>query len=333
VTPPDANREAGDAPSRWRHYGFGLDVVSDMRVPQLPLGREPRNGLETRLTVLAPEDGAGWRYPRGDILIDRRHADGRLMIGVDRSDELGYRIWSPQHGRYAVSQDGMRIRAAVGTASAWKWQRLLFAQVLPLTAALRGFEVMHASAVAFDDRVVAFSASSGTGKTSTPLHMLSRGARFVTDDVLAVSVGDGEILAHPGAGVVSVASADVAGLNHGGQAGLGRVLGGYHKLQVEVRPVDRPLPLAALYVLERGNGARTLDVTHEDHAADVLLATAFIPYLTTPGHLMGHLDACARMSAEIETFHVRVPDGMGAGRVADELRAHIASVILSKAVA
>src|SRR4051794_39603214 len=145
VTPPEPQPAAHDGPRRWRHYAFGLDISSDIRVPQLPLARTP-TGLPATVTRLAPADVAGWRYPREDILVDRRHADGKLMIGVDQT-ERGYRVWSPQHGRYIVSADGLEIRAAIGTASAWKWQRLFFAQVLPLTAALRGLEVLHASAV------------------------------------------------------------------------------------------------------------------------------------------------------------------------------------------
>ena len=325
MTAPDTGAGAHDGPNRWRHYGFGLDLVSDIRLPQLPPARDA-HGARARLTELERADAAGWRYPRDEILVDRRKTDGRLMIGVDHRDDRGYRVWAPEHGRYLVSDDGERIRAAVASASAWKWQRLLFAQVLPLAAALRGLEVFHASAVAFDDRAFAFSATSGTGKTSTALNLLARGARLVTDDVLAVSLHGDEILAHPGAGVVSVAAADLGGLNHGGRAGLGRVLGGYEKLQVQVRPVDRPLPLAALYTLERGNGARTLDIEPVDSSADVLLACAFIPYLGTPSYLLGHLDACARISAQVQTFSVRVPGGMGAGRVADELHDHIVSV-------
>jgi hypothetical protein len=326
VTATDRSSAAQDGPGQWRHYAFGLDLVSDVRVPQLGVAQGPRSGNHTRLTHLPPAGSAGWRLPRDEILVDRRHGDGRLMIGVDHREELGYRIWSPQHGRYVVSEDGHRIQAAVGRGAVWKWQRLLFAQVLPLAGALRGLEVLHASAVAFDDRVVAFSASSGTGKTSTALHLLARGASLVTDDVLAVSVTDEAVLAHPGAGVVSVAAAELSSLNHGGRAGLGRVLGGYEKLQVAVQPVDRPLPLTALYVLERGNGVATLEIEPAEDAADVLLATAFIPYLATPAYLTGHLDACARMSGRVETFHVRVPVGMGASRVADEVRDHIATV-------
>ena len=176
---------------------------------------------------------------------------------------------------------------------------------------------MHASAVAFDDRVVAFSASSGTGKTSTALHMLARGARFVTDDVLAVSVGEDGILAHPARASSALRASDLAGLNHGGQAGLGRVLGGYHKLQVQVR-ARRP-PAAP----RRAVRARARERRADARGRPLKTMPPTSCWRPRSFRTSRHRATCSGISTRargcpptVETFHVRVAGrhGRRAGR-------------------
>ena len=41
MTPADTNREAGDGPDRWRHYGFGLDLVLSPTVHVVVAAVEP----------------------------------------------------------------------------------------------------------------------------------------------------------------------------------------------------------------------------------------------------------------------------------------------------
>src|SRR3954451_24681522 len=72
VTAPEPQPGAHDGPHRWRHYAFGLDISSDIRLPQLPLARVA-TGLPATVTTLAAADVAGWRSPRDEILVDRRH--------------------------------------------------------------------------------------------------------------------------------------------------------------------------------------------------------------------------------------------------------------------
>src|SRR5207248_1369448 len=137
-------------------------------------------------------------------VIDRRW-NGRLWLAVDHHPELGYRIYAPRYGRHLVSSDGTRIVSALPNVAPWRWQRLLFAQALPLAATLQGLEALHASAVELGGKAFAFTAASGTGKTSLAMHLVARGATFLTDDVLAVEARVGALIAHPGASTLSVA--------------------------------------------------------------------------------------------------------------------------------
>lgn len=316
----------GNSAAGWRYSAFGLALLSSFRVPQLADVGEHRDGHPTVIGPLSAETARRWRYPYGDVLIDRRLPDGRLMLGVDHVDGVGYRIWSPGYGRFVVSDDGREVRAALPRAEPWKWQRLLFAQVLPLAAALRGVMIMHASAVALDGRAYAFAARSGTGKTSTALHLLGYGATLVTDDVLAVTVGDAA-LAHPGASVVAVNSWDIAALERDGGAPLGRVDGGSdEKLQVRVAPVSHAVPLAAVYLLARNAETRSFEIEESPANPSAVLGCSFIAYLRTPAYLMSLLDTSAQMSRLVRLFEVRVPATLGAAAAARELAGHIGSL-------
>src|SRR5207247_95773 len=124
---------------------------------------------------------------------------------------LGFRIWAPRYGRYEVSSDGTRLRCAVPARTS-RWHRLLFAQVLPLAAALQGMDLFHASAVSISDRVSAFVAQPGAGKTSLAAHLVDRGATLVTDDVLALEATADAVVAHPGAGLLCIDEHELATL-------------------------------------------------------------------------------------------------------------------------
>jgi hypothetical protein len=309
----------------WRYGAFGVPLVSAIRVPQLPEIPAAEGATPTVVRTLHAGEGGPWKYPREEVLTDRRQPDGRLMLGVDRSDELGFRVWSPGYGRFLVSGDGTSIAIGLPGAAQWKWQRLLFAQVLPLTAALRGLMLLHASAVAVDGAAYALTARSGTGKTSTALHLVANGASLVTDDVLAVG-GGADVLAYPGARVVSVNRLDLQELNGDGTR-FGQVAGGTHdKLQLGVDPVTERLPLAAIYFLERDDCHRELAVAEcTPDARDVLGAT-FIPYLRSPRYLLGLLECSASVSRRVRMFRVQVPEKFGAATVSRTLLEHMRSV-------
>jgi hypothetical protein len=306
-------------------YIFGLRVDSTLALNAIGLGEEdPARGTTVRYADRAQLNAL---WPRDEIvgLVDRRTPAGRLVMSIDSHPRAGYRITAPGYGTHIVSPDGTDIVSAPAAVSPWRWQRLLFAQVLPLAATLQGLELFHASAVEHAGRALGFVATSGTGKSSIAAHLVSRGARYVADDVVALepNPGRGATMAHPGPALASVHRSELQSLGPAGARRLGDVIGRSDKLVIEMEPAEGPRPLAAIYFLER---FRAADFAIEEAVAPeprLLLASTYISYLQTPKFLLGHLDACARIAEAARVFHVRVPPELGAGDVAAAIERHV----------
>jgi hypothetical protein len=295
--------------ARWRGHGFGLTVEAAAPVPGLT---DAAGGTATRTATWvqdteAREEEAWQREARS--LVDYRFLDGRPMMLVEHHPDGRYRVSAPGFGRHLVSPRGDQICSALPTGPGRRWQRLFFAQVLPLAATLQGLDLFHASAVAHAGRAVAFSAPSGTGKTSIAAHLVADGFEFVTDDVLALEISDGTVTAHPGPGFLGVAEVEVRKLSREGRRRLGPRIGRGDKAYFGVTPVAAPVPLAAVCFLAR-TGAHQLEVVEEAEAGPrELLGSSFLPHVRPPERLLNHLDVCAHIAASVRIVRVGVPDG------------------------
>ena len=242
-------------------------------------------------------------------------------MSVDRADDGSFRIWAPRHGCYHVHADGLTVVGSPPAGPAWRWERLVLAQVLPLSAALQGLEVLHASAVAVDGRVLAFIGGSGVGKTSTALHALRRGGKLVTDDVLAVELRDGVPIAFPGSSVARVDPIQLRLLPREERRALGTVVARAEKHHVAVPIAHRSFPIGAVYHIVRPvHGVRSIAITEPDPPDPLpLLGNAFLTYLQDPSRLTNQLAICAAIIEHASVRRVEVPEVMSAEEVAAAL--------------
>jgi len=199
-------RQTRAAPVLRPHTVFGLHVETSLPL----IGLLPSAGGSPSVTLrpaTVEELRSLWPTEPTELLLGWRPAGGNRTMSVEYAPGIGYRVWALRHGTHIVSEDGRTIASAPPGWGGWRWQRLLFAQVLPLAAKLQGFELLHASAVHFGQAVVAFVASSGTGKSTLAANLVARGARFVTDDVLALACSNGVVVAHPGPALLGLTEA------------------------------------------------------------------------------------------------------------------------------
>jgi hypothetical protein len=311
-----------------RRYVFGLEVVSNLEIEAAPAPTTEGGTPSTTIEVVAPDVlRRAWRRADAASVIERRYPSGGLVLSVSRHPELGYRVSASRHGRHLVSADGARILSVLPEVPPWRWQRLLFAHVLPLAATLRGFELFHASAVELRGQAVGFVAASGTGKTSVAAHLIARGASFVTDDVMALEDRRHEVIVHPGPGMASVQPAELRTMSRQGRSRLGREVTRAGKVYLSVRPAKHALPLAAIYYLERGGVDRFRITESQPPDPRLPLSSSFIWYVSTPERLLNHLDMCARIAESARLFTVRVPPAVPASEVAQQVEDHLLTVV------
>jgi hypothetical protein len=318
---------AGGA-AAWSAQAFGLTVAGPLAVgslvpsgtaerPDTWLERVPRAAIETT-----------WQRAHPRTVLERRLADGRVGLRVQQDAHAGFRVWAPRHGSYLVSPDGRQVAAAPPPGPAWRWERLVVAQVLPLAAVLRGMEVLHASAVALGTVAVAFLGASGAGKTTIAGRLVSRGAALVTDDVLALDTASTGVRAHRGAAIARMDPRELRAIPPDERAALGPVEARDEKWHLRPAPGPARLPLGITYQLVRE--ARTGGVAIDrvrPYEPDVLLGHAFLPYMTAPERLRRQLDVLAAVAAGVPLFRVRIGADAPPGAVADAVLPHARTVL------
>ena len=313
-----------------RTHVFGIEVESSFEVPGLADSQPPRHLPTTTLELGSPDEvNAPWATRQPERLVEERFGHRQPARTIDHDPELGYRLYAKHFGLASISADGSRVHCAPPDVSPWRWQRFLVGRVLPWASLLRGREVIHASAVVVENRIVAMVAPSGWGKSSLALRMVLRGAGFFTDDVLALSRDGERVVGHPGTGIVGVRPAEKQALGRTGLRRLGRVVGTSSKTYVAVTREESPLELGALYFLRPP--APGTPAIEPGAAARDLLGSAFIPSVTSPDRLAGLLDLCAELSRATPLFRLKVDTAAGAHALADQVLEHASQEILESA--
>jgi hypothetical protein len=251
-----SSRPRSGGSSLWRGGGFGLAVASDQ--PLLTPARRPLCGEPLKLRrVQARTLREAWQQPSEEQLWRTRFPDGAL-VSVERGTAGEHRILYGERdgGRalYELSADRRLVRWALEGSDAAA-QRFLLDTVLWWTAMMRGFELLHASAVTLAGRVLAIAGATGAGKTSLAIELMDRGAGLFADDVLALRRESAGIRVYPGPPVMNVPDAA-----RGRVAGWATPIASFSDQEETWMAVEEtagePASLSALIVLDRaaGNG-------------------------------------------------------------------------------
>jgi hypothetical protein len=304
---------------------FGLDLELALPVPGLGPGETDLTGRDVVLDRAEPAElTAGWESSETVRLRQWNDETGRVEGALDTHPELGYRLFAEGYGAYTVSPDGGVIRCAPPEVEDWSWQRALIGHILPLTAVLHGIEALHASAVVLGGRAVGIVGASTAGKSSLAVNLVLRGAQLLADDVVALETVPDGLAVHPGPGVVSLRHAEAARLGEAAVARLGTVLGDDGEaLRVLVPRGAGPLPLAALYFLERREAKRTSFERLWPPPPRLLLGSSFNYVVLTAERLTTQLDVCTRLAQSTPLFRANVAPDTTAGELAAALETHV----------
>jgi hypothetical protein len=312
------SRDTARPRSHYTVEAFGLAVDVDWPLTGATPAAAETGRRPTIVRRVEPESLAvAWESP-GERLFEREFM-GKIAITWERAED--YRIQAQGFGRYTVSADGTEVRCELGVVEHAQ-ERFLFAQVLPLASILRGFELLHASAVCLNGGAVAFAGPSGAGKTTIVSRLVARGAGFLTDDVLALEQGADAPIAYPGAPFLAVLEGDADQVDVA--ARIGRPVGASDKLNVVV-PVERgAFTLRAVYHLESAPGLQLEPIG--DDIVRRLLGSVFAPYLVTPERLHRQLEMAHLLDATVPQFRLRLPRTDDLEEVIDAIDADVREV-------
>jgi hypothetical protein len=192
---------------------YGLRVETDLNLPGTQPDRpgNPPHAVTLRAAAAA-ELPSLLDEPR--YLRNLQAYDGAAFAMLEGSE--GDVLFA--YGRSALfhlSHDHTTLRYAVTAQDDPAWQRVLLDTVLWTVSLLRGFALLHASAVTTGHGLVALVARTGGGKSSLAAEFLRRGATLFSDDIVALDQAGDELVAHPGPPLMNlprvIAAAQVGG--------------------------------------------------------------------------------------------------------------------------
>jgi hypothetical protein len=171
---------------------------------------------------------------------------------MDYSD--GHQFWLDRAGGqvWGVWPEGSSLEEATS---------YLLGPVMGVLLRHRGIICLHASAVAINDRAVAFVGPPGAGKSTMAAALAQGGCRVLADDIATIEERDGVFYVHPGYPGVCLWPNSIGFLyGEKGLAGAPFMSGDKRCLSTEegLRFEARPLPLDRICILGyRKTGERT----------------------------------------------------------------------------
>lgn len=178
------------------HKAYGLSIISDVELPELPRLEWARAFSPTALRVRlrgARQSAAptAWQW--------LSEVNGVEWFKCARTAE-GFFLRYSEMADFLVDARGCAIDcvAARPELSLAGLRHLLLDQVMPRVLNLRGREALHATAVAVRGGVCAFLGAAGTGKSTLAASFQSDGYLSVCDDCLVLQETADAIMATPG---------------------------------------------------------------------------------------------------------------------------------------
>lgn len=241
------------------HSVFGLSIQSNLPIPGLPVSESSSNAPDVQFFLGFP--------PQADDEIS--NGPEVLSYTSPFQDELGepiVRAWDIDKGSFfhLIYSDGPQFWLDRERKRLWAlWPDTssledaacyLLGPVLGILLRYRGMTCLHASAIAVDDRTVAFVGPAGIGKSTTAAVLAQRGYAVLSDDIVALEEKQGVFHVQPAYPHVCLWPESVE-LIYGSAEALPRFVPSWEKRRMPlgsdgVRFENRALPLGGIYILD-----------------------------------------------------------------------------------
>lgn len=143
--------------------------------------------------------------PELDVIIQFGKVDSSLskeivsnkLFDISKGNNNEYYLFWKGVGTFKVSNREI-IASPENNVDIYTLNSYIWGPVIATLLFLRGFLVLHASAVKMDDYAVAFLGYSGIGKSTLAMAMNNQGYPLITDDILVIQTDEDKSLVLPG---------------------------------------------------------------------------------------------------------------------------------------
>jgi hypothetical protein len=268
------------------YYVFGLYLHSNLPLP----GVHPDNSSSARCEV---ELHLGLRPYSDEENLRRSEELTYASADTNAAGEPALQIFKVDQGAFVrlAYEDGTQFWLDRKRENIWAtWPSAssienaasyLLGPVLGLLLRLRGITCLHASAVAFEDRTVAFVGQTGAGKSTTAAAFARQGYGVMSDDIVALVEREGAFHVMPAYPHLCLWPESVEML-YGSSEALPRFIPDLDKRRLDLgeqgtRFESRCLPLGAIYILgeRRPDPAPYVEAIRPQNALLALLADTY----------------------------------------------------------
>lgn len=296
----------------YTYFAYGLGIRSNFPLPEFVSADS-----QCDVTIHLESDEAPADLIRDDSYVELAAGEATLAFkdaGVFRIRE-GREIWiSPAPGT-----DLPLIRL------------YLVGKVMATLLYLRGYLVLHASAVEVDGHAVAFVGTSGFGKSSMTASLHRCGFRVIADDVTAIDLSRNPPLAIPAFPLLRLDPHVARSLGHSVESLIMLHPEEWkHGLPVADNFASTPLPLGLIYLLGTDDAADSQPLPPQDVLIE-LVGHSFPARLMRSGGAP-HLRQCASLAKLVPILRLsRPPSRPGPFELAARLRKDLVGGRPSKA--
>lgn len=282
------------------YTAYGLEIHACLPLPELLPGEAGRQvDVTIRTGTLTP--------PPTELLTEGRYAHA--------DSQEAYLFWE-EVGQFIVKNGREVIFDPHPNAPEQVLRLFLLGSVLAMVLHQRGYLALHASAVALENRVIAFVGQKGFGKSTTAAAFHACGHTLLTDDMVAIDIAAPQPLVLPGFPQFKLwpESAQFLGDDPALLSSLVPVSG----FEKRARPVrdgfaKTPLPLHAIYLLDDGDYPEIEPIPAARAFVELLPHWQIARLGLQPAEILKlreYVLKCSRLLNTIPTFALKRPYGL-----------------------
>ncbi len=299
------------------HYSvFGLQVDSNLPIPELSAISSPPDSTDLQIHWQINPDAAGAATEINSELT-------YISSYTDHTGAPALKIWSlPTRKLLRLEySDGARFWVQRDGSEVWSvWPESLSIEdtatyflgpVLGLVLRLRGVTCLHASAIAFGDRAVAFVGGEGAGKSTTAAALARKGLSVISDDIVALDERNKGFLVRPAYPYLCLWPESVEAL-YGNSEALPRFAASYEKRCLSLRKealafASDSMPLGCIYILgdRSSDSAPMIESLPQQEAMLALVANTYATNMLDTAMRAREFEALGRLMQSVRVRRVR----------------------------